>query len=161
MMKKRARFVAVAVAALLMPAVASARDFKPQGYNARTGISFSPDQFNAGLHAQLGTKVTPQIRPAVDVGFGNGVRIVALSADVLYNFGGTRWRPYAGGGPGLNFIDVTDGVGESDGMSTKLVAHAVTGLTWVPRRSRRTYFAEGRFGFGDTPNFRLAVGMSF
>jgi hypothetical protein len=159
--KKIRRSLVLAVSMLLMPAVASARDFVPQNYAARTGVSFSPDQFNGGLHAQLGTMSRPQIRPAVEVGFGNGVRIVSLSADLLYHFRGSRWRPYVGGGPGLNFIDVTDGVGEADGITTKAVAHGVTGLTWVPRRSRRSYFVEGRFGIGDTPNVRVALGMSF
>jgi hypothetical protein len=160
MMTKKTLSLAVVCIALLIPAEASA-DFKPQGYNARTGISFGPDQFNAGVHAQLGTRATPQIRPAVDAGFGNGVRMVMLGGDVLYQFGGTHWRPYAGGGPGLNFIDVTDGVGEADGMTMKLVAHAVAGTTWAPRRGRRSYFVEGRFGFGETPNARVAIGMSF
>jgi hypothetical protein len=162
MTKKALITLAVASVAVLIPAEASADfNFKPQHYNARTGISFGPDQFNAGVHAQLGTRATPQIRPAVDMGFGNGVRMVMLGGDVLYQFGGTHWRPYAGGGPGLNFIDVTDGVGEADGMTMKLVAHAVTGITWAPRRGRRSYFVEGRFGFGETPNARVALGMSF
>jgi hypothetical protein len=161
MTKKKVQVLAVAFAGLLVPAVSSARDFAPQGYAARTGISFSPDQFQAGLHLQLGASSRPQIRPAVELGLGNGVRIVSLGGDVLYHFGGNHWRPYAGGGPGLNFIDVTDGVGEADGMTMKLVAHGVTGITWAPRRSRHRYFVEGRFGIGDTPNVRIALGMSF
>ena len=147
--------------ALMTPAVASARDFTPQNYAARTGISFSPDQFNAGIQAQLGTVSKLKIRPAVDLGLGNGVRILSVGGDLLYQFSGTRWRPYAGGGPGLNVVDVTNGVGEADGMTAKLVAHGVTGLTWVPRRSRRSYFVEGRLGVGDTPTVRLVLGTSF
>jgi hypothetical protein len=151
----------VALAGLLAPAVSSARDFGPQGYAARTGLSFNPDQFQAGVHLQLGTSSKPQLRPAMELGIGNGVRLVSLSGDVLYHFGRKQWSPYAGGGPGLNFIDVTDGVGEADGLETKLVAHAVTGVTWAPRRGRHRYFLEGRIGVGDTPNLRISLGMSF
>ena len=153
--------VAVALAALLVAAPCNAGDLSPQAFAARTGISFSPDQFNGGLHLQLGSSSKPQLRPALEVGLGNGVRLLSLSGDVLYHFDGGHWRPYAGAGPGVNFIDVTDGVGEADGMKAKLVARAVAGITWAPRRSRHRYFVEGLFGVGDTPDFRVALGVSF
>jgi len=161
-MKNKTRWVfALALAGLLAPVPATAGDLAPQAFAARTGISFGPDQFHGGVHLQLGTSSKPQLRPAVELGLGNGVRLLALSGDVLFHLGGERWRPYAGGGPGVNFIDVTDGVGEADGMQAKLVAHAVTGIAWAPRRSRHRYFVEGRIGVGDTPDFRVALGMSF
>ena len=155
--------VAMALSAALAPARASALEFDitPQGFAACTGVSFNPDQFGVGLQFQLGPSLKPQFRPVVELGVGNGVRLVALGGDILYHFAGTRWRPYAGGGPGLNFIDVTDGVGQADGLSTKLVAHAVTGLSWIPRRGQHRYFVEGRFGIGDTPDLRITLGMSF
>jgi hypothetical protein len=162
MMSTRSMWVvAVALAGLIVPAAASARDFAPQGYAACTGVSLNPDQFHAGFQFQLGPSLKPQFRPAVELGLGNGVRLISLGGEVLYHFGGRHWSPYAGAGPGLNLIDVTDGVGEADGMTAKLVAHAVTGLSWIPRRGQHRYFVEGRIGVGDTPRFRLAVGMSF
>jgi hypothetical protein len=115
--------------------VSSARDLAPRDYAARTGASFNPDQFLAGLHLQLGPDVKPELRPVLTLELGNGVRLASLSGDVLCHFEGARWAPYVGGGPGLNFIDVTDGVGEADGITAKLVAHAVTGLVWRPQRS--------------------------
>jgi hypothetical protein len=156
----------VLVAALvgaLVPAGASALelDVTPQSYAACTGVSFNPDQFQGGLQLQLGPGMKPQIRPGIELGFGNGVRLVSVSADILYHIEGKRWRPYAGGGPGLNFIKVTDGVGEADGPAAKMVAHVVTGLGWIPRPGRHRYFVEGRFGIGETPDFRLSIGMSF
>lgn len=154
--------VSYTVAALLAPAHGFARDFSPRGWAATTGLSSNPDQFTAGVQFQLGSSWTPQLRPTVDLGVGNGVRLVSFGGDVLYHFSGTRWRPYAGGGPGLNLIDVTNGVGETDGLQAKLVAHAVAGLSWIPRtRSAHRYFIEGRLGVGDTPDVRLAFGMAF
>jgi hypothetical protein len=150
-----------AVAALLTPAVPAALSFAPQGIAASTGVSLNPDQFHAGLHVPLGRSWKPQFRPVVELGLGNGVRLVSLSGDVLYHFEGSRWRPYAGGGPGLSFIDVTDGVGQGDGVETRLVGVAVAGLAFAPRRGRHGYFVEGRFGVGDAPDVRVAVGMSF
>jgi hypothetical protein len=155
------RVLALVLGMLVVPAFSSANDFTPQAYSARTGISFGPDQFHTGVHLQLGAGSKPQIRPALDLGLGNGVRLLSVAADVLYHFDGAQWRPYVGGGPGLNFIDVTDGVGEADGVAAKLVAHAVTGISWTPRRKGRGYFLEGRFGVGHTPDLRLALGMSF
>jgi hypothetical protein len=161
-MKNRiTRIFALALAGLLAPAASVAGDLSPQAFAARTGISFGPDQFNGGLHLQLGTSSKPQLRPSLDLGLGNGVRLLSLSGDVLFHFGREHWRPYAGGGPGVNFIDVTDGVGEADGLQAKLVAHAVTGISWAPRRTKHRYFVEGRIGVGDTPDFRVALGMSF
>jgi hypothetical protein len=161
MTKRTISVIAIAAAGMLAPASATAGDFAPHEYAARTGLSFNPDQFLAGLHFQVGDGRKPQVRPVVDFGFGNGVRLLALSGDVLYHFADGQWRPYGGGGPGVNFIDVTDGVGEADGLQPKIVAHAVAGLTWAPRRSRYGYFVEGRFGIGDTPRVRVSVGMSF
>jgi hypothetical protein len=154
--------LAASLAVLLAPAAAAALDLAPRGYAARAGVSFDPDQFHAGLQVQLGPGSKPQLRPVLELGIGNGVRIVSLSSDVLYHFEAERWRPYAGVGPGLNFIDVTDGVGEADGVKTKLVAHAVAGVGWIRRRgSQPRYFLEGRAGIGDTPDLRITLGISF
>ena len=160
-MKITTTIVAIGLASLIGPATASAREIAPHLHAVGTGVSLNPDQFHGGLHFRFGSNPTPLIRPAVEVGLGNGVRIFSLSGDVLHHFQGERWRPYVGAGPGLNFIDVTDGVGQSDGISTKIVAHAITGLAWTPGKSHRRYFLEGRVGVGDTPRFRLSVGMSF
>lgn len=70
--KNIARSLTLALIALLAPTMSRAGDIAPQDFAARTGISFGPDQFNGGLHAQIGTRTAPQIRPAVDVGFGHG-----------------------------------------------------------------------------------------
>jgi hypothetical protein len=155
--------LAVAVGCLVTsePAAARELDITPQTYAACTGVSLNPDQFGAGLLFQLGPNMKPQIRPGVELAVGNGVRLLSLSGDVLYHVDGKRWSPYAGGGPGLNFIDVTDGVGEADGLQTKLVAHVVTGLSWMPGRGQRRYFVESRLGIGDTPDLRITLGMSF
>jgi hypothetical protein len=145
----------------IAPATVSGSEFVPQLYAAGTGVSLNPDQFHGGLHFRFGSSPTPPFRPVVELGLGNGVRLFSLSTDALYHFKGQQWTPYVGAGPALNFIDVTNGVGQSDGVEMKVVGHAITGLSWTPRRSQRRYFVEGRIGVGDTPRLRLSVGMSF
>jgi len=162
MTKMTRTILAATLAGLLAPAASSALDLAPRGYAARAGVSFNPDQFHAALHFQLGPGSKPQFRPVLELGVGNGVRLVSLSGDVLYHFEAQRFRPYAGAGPGLNLIDVTDGVGEADGIKSKLVAHAVAGVAWIRRPGGQPrYFLEGRAGVGDTPDFRIALGISF
>jgi hypothetical protein len=68
-------------AGLPAPAASSALDLVPKGYAARAGVN--PDQFHAALHFQLGPGSKPQFRPVLELGVGNGVRLVSLSGDVL------------------------------------------------------------------------------
>jgi hypothetical protein len=154
-------FLVSVVAAGLVPAAAHAQGVMRQHYAIRSGIGVNPDQFHSGMHVELGSLSRAQLRPVVDLGFGNGVRLLSLGGDVLYHFRGAEWRPYLGGGPGINFFDVTDGVGQTDGLQTRLVAHGVVGLAWMPRRSRYGYLVEGRIGVGDTPDVHVAAGISF
>ena len=65
-------------------------------------------------------------------------------------------RPFVGGGPGLNLVDVTSGVGEARGLEAKLAGSLVAGLA----RGRHALI-EARIGFGDTPQLKLTVGLWF
>ena len=99
---------------------------------------------------------------AHDLGFGNGVRLLALNLDAFYIFSPHPWRPYAGGGLGINFIDVTEGVGEGRGLDVEAALHIVGGIEWGDLRAGfRRYLVEARLGVGDTPDLKLTAGIAF
>jgi hypothetical protein len=149
---------------LVVPATAPALDLKPRDVHLRAGFSVNPDQGHVGLQAGIGSWGKVGFRPSLDLGFGNGVRLVSLNGDVLYRFDrAKRIQPFLGGGPALSLIDVTDGVGESEGVSAELAGHVVAGVHWLPARGKsgRRYLVEARAGFGDTPDFKLTLGIAF
>lgn len=159
------RSVALSLALLLVvPAAAPALDLKPRDVHLRAGFSLNPDQVHAGLQAGIGSPRRIVFRPSLDLGLGNGVTLVSLNGDVLYRFDRTkRLQPFLGGGPALSLVDVTDGVGESEGLQAELAGHVVAGLHWLPAKGKggRRYLVEARAGFGDTPDFKLTLGIAF
>jgi hypothetical protein len=145
-----------------------------RSFGARGGVSFNPDQFHLGVFADAG-EILDRVRfqPGFELGLGNGVRLAAANADALYLFQPRPWTPYAGAGLGINFIDVTRGVGEGRGFDLEPVLNLIGGVEWGGASqsastrsggrsgSRRRYLIEGRVGLGDTPDFKLTGGMSF
>ncbi|HUG53530.1 MAG TPA: hypothetical protein VMR21_08010 [Vicinamibacteria bacterium] len=162
-------FGLVAGASLTLGAArpASALDLRPRDVGLRAGLNVNPDQLGAGVDARIGGGGRLAFRPVAEAGLGNGVRLLALSGDVVYGLGRGRGRygAYVGAGPGLNLVDVTDGVGEARGLETRVVANLVAGLVRGGRgkgpRTTRRYLAEVRAGLGDTPALKVVVGASF
>jgi hypothetical protein len=156
--------VLVLALAVLVPAGAPALDLAPRDFHLRAGVSLNPDQFHFGVQAGIGDQKGIGFRPSLDLGLGNGVHLLSLNGDVLYRFEGkSRLQSFLGGGPALSLVDVTDGVGESEGVTADLVGHLVAGLSWLPPKGKSgwRYFVEARAGFGDTPDFKLTLGIGF
>jgi hypothetical protein len=161
---KTALIVCGLVIALGVPAAAAALDLGPREPALRVGVSFQPDQFHAGFQVAIGPDRRVRFRPSLDVGVGNSVRLGSLNGDVVVRLARTNasFRPYLGGGPGLNLIDVTSGVGEARGVEAKLVGHAVAGVAWArPALIAERLFLEVRGGFGDTADVKITVGVWF
>jgi hypothetical protein len=142
-----------------------ALDLGPRDFGLRGGVSVNPDQGYGGLQFQLGRGLLMvgsdrhlALRPSLDVGLGNGVRLLTIGGDFLIPFGKGSLRPYVGAGPGVNLIDVTDGVGEADGMQAELVGHAIAGVRFG---GKGRYLLEARAGLGDTPDFKVGLGLIF
>ena len=135
-------------------------------FGVRAGVSMNPDQFHGGLFLDAGRIVSDlRFQPSFEFGIGNGVRLGAVNLDALHPLGGSAWRPYAGGGLGINFIDVTNGVGEARGFQLETVVNIVGGVEWGSGKpgsgSSYRYVVEGRLGLGDTPDFKLSFGLAF
>ena len=160
---------------LSVPRPSAAQDLGLRLFGFRGGVSLNPDQYHFGVFADAG-QLTRQLRfqPSFEVGLGNGVRLAAANADAIYffaprnwsRFGSPKpWRPYAGAGLGINFIDVSKGFGQAGGLSIEPVINVVGGVEWgvlQPRPgSSRRYLLEARVGLGDTPDFKLSAGITF
>jgi len=154
----------VAVACLLaITEPVGAQDLGIKSWGLRGGLSINPDQGTGGVFANAGHfSRRVRFQPSFDLGFGNGVRLLALNLDAFYIFSPHPWRPYAGGGLGINFIDVTEGVGEGTGLDVEAALHIVGGIEWGDLRAGfRRYLVEARLGVGDTPDLKLTAGIAF
>ena len=163
---RRTPFVIATLGLLIAASPARAIDLSLRDPGFRFGLSLNPDQFHAGLQAHMGRVRPIRFRPSLDLGIGNGVRLASINGDLLFRSDEGRSPLFVGGGPGLNFIDVTSGVGEGRGVETKAVFNGVVGLSFgarnrAARGASRRYFVEVRAGFGDTPDAKLTGGISF
>ncbi len=163
---KKLSLMLATLSVIATPALTEELDLAVRSYGVRGGINWSPDQYNVGAHVDLGRLGSwLRLQPSVEFGYGNGVRLVSANFDAHYLFSARGWRPYAGGGLGLNFVDVTRGFGESKGLDMEPVLNFVAGVEWgTPRASSRAfrrYLLEARIGMGRTPDLRLVVGLSF
>ncbi len=163
---KKLSFVLLALSVMATPALAQELDLGVRSYGLRGGINMNPDQFNVGAHmdaGRLGSRV--RLQPSVEVGFGNGVTLASANFDAHYLFSARGWRPYVGGGPGINFINVSRGFGASQGLQIEPVVNAVAGVEWgTPKAGSgavRRYLLEARLGMGKTPDFKIVAGISF
>jgi hypothetical protein len=161
------RELCLAVAAILVTATTmTGQELGVRSYGLRGGINMNPDQFSFGVHVDAGT-LAPRIRfqPSFELGLGNGLTLASANFDAHYLFTARRFRPYAGGGLGINVIDVASGIGRNAGLDIEPVLNLVAGAEWgAPRagsRAFRRYLVEARFGMGDTPELKLVAGLRF
>src|SRR5438105_7787104 len=78
------------------------------GAGPRAGLSISPDQFVLG--GQLSLSVAPDwsVDPNLELGFGDGESDFGINLDAFYHarLADSDWRPYFGGGLGINTASV-------------------------------------------------------
>lgn len=160
------RFCLGILVSLVIAGPSFGQELGVRSYGLRGGINVNPDQFNFGAHMDAG-RLASRVRfqPSFEVGFGNGVLLASTNFDAHYLFTAKKFRPYAGGGLGLNFIDVTNGMGQSNGLDIEPVLNLVGGAEWgAPKRGSgafRRYLLEARVGMGDTPELKLVAGFNF
>ena len=121
----------------------------------RAGVSGSPDQFFIGGHVETGFVAEhTTFRPNVEVGFGDGLTVLAINLEFAYHVPLKRhpWKVYFGGGPAA-IVASPHGRGGSDvggGFNVMLGIQARQGL-----------FTELKLGLIDSPEVKLTVGYAF
>ena len=158
-------FLAVLVSGV-MAGAGLGQELGARSYGVRGGINLNPDQFNFGAHVDLGYLASRiRLQPSFELGLGNGVVLASANFDAHYLFSARRFRPYAGGGLGVNFIDVRSGIGRDGGLNIEPALNLAGGVEWgAPRagsRAFRRYLLEARVGMGDTPELKLVAGLNF
>jgi hypothetical protein len=123
-----------------------------QTIGPHAGISFHPEQFYFGAHAE-----TPPLadrlrfRPSLDLGVGDDVTTASLNVEFAYQFRSAHpWNAYAGGGPALNIIKISGETNAEPGLNVLLGLAHEDGL-----------FVEIKAGALDSPRLRVGVGYQF
>src|SRR5262245_42358631 len=117
---QRLLFVAVFFAGLMMFGAtrASAQSPSRASINFTGGGSIDPEQIYAGVSwssPDLGGRF--QVRPGIDGGFGDGLRLANINIDLIVKFplGQSGWSLIQGGGPTISIAKYTaDGLADSD-----------------------------------------------
>jgi hypothetical protein len=123
-----------------------------QTIGPHAGISFHPEQFYFGAHAE-----TPPLadrlrfRPSLDIGVGGDVTTASLNVEFAYHVRSPQaWNVYAGGGPALNIIKTRDDTHAEPGLNVLVGLAHEDGL-----------FMEVKAGALDSPRLKIGVGYQF
>jgi hypothetical protein len=157
------RRLLVAGALALLPLVAHAASPAVTALGPRAGASIDPDQLVVGGQLSL-REFAPDwsFDPNLEFGFGDGLTVIAFDLDSYYHLrlSGSDWRPYLGGGLGVNFFSQDAPLGKRDDSDTEIGLNLVAGFT-IPAGSGDHWFTELRFGIGDIPTMKIMVGFNF
>ena len=127
------------------------------GVGGQAGVSMNPDQFYIGGHGWLG-KLSPnlEIRPTIEVGFGDDVTTWALNAGLAHRFTrpeGAIWGYYAGAEFAVN-IFARDGDSETE-LGLNLMVGTVRDLP-----AGNEMLLEMKLGLADSPEVKIGIGMT-
>jgi len=157
------RRLLVVGALALLPLVAHAASPTVTAFGPRVGASFDPDQLVLGGQLSL-QEFAPDwsFDPNLELGFGDDLTVIAFNLDAYYHLrlSGSDWRPYLGGGLGVNFISWDEPFGARDRSDTEVGLNLVAGFS-IPAGSGDHWFTELRFGVGDIPTLKIMGGFNF
>jgi hypothetical protein len=132
------------------------------GWGIRAGLSSDPDQVYGGVHLDLGEFYKDvRFRPTVEVGFGDDQTLVQMAGEVHYVFSKYQvWKPYAGGGLGLTYINY-DNDHRRSGSDTEASLSAIGGVESELKQGTKLFF-EFKVGLAhDDPDIKFGVGLSW
>jgi hypothetical protein len=147
----------------LLPVAAHAASPTVTAFGPRVGVSIDPDQLVVGGQLSL-QEFAPDwsFDPNLELGFGDDVTVIAFNLDAYYHLqlAGSNWRPYLGGGLGVNFISWDSHLVMHDGSDTEVGLNLVAGFS-IPAGSGDHWFTELRFGVNDIPTLKIIGGFNF
>ncbi len=150
-------FAGSALLLLLVAGTANAQSFALRG-----GLSVDPDQVVLGAGGSF-PAFAPSWRftPNVEAGFGDGMFLLAMNAEMHYLFENVSfsWIPYLGGGLGLNYYDLNLDIPGVDDTDLVLGLNILGGMETTLARGN-TVFLEMKIGIDDSPDFKFLVGIS-
>ena len=141
---------ALAALLLTMPIPASAQ----QVIGFHGGGTVDPEQVFAGVFWQSGDVGGGfRLRPGIDGGTGEGLRIAAINLDFIYGIplGGSGWTFVTGGGPSVVITRIPD----FDVQDTSVGAHYLFGFG-----HDGGFFTEVRLGSGNVQQLTVGVGWA-
>ena len=124
--------------------------------NFNGGASIDPEQIYAGVSWEspdIGGRF--RIRPGIDGGFGDGIRLATINLDLIVKFplGTSGWTLVQGGGPVISIAKYT---GEFEDLPSELHAG---GSYLFGFQHDNGFFTEFRVGGGGfVPQLKLGVG---
>jgi hypothetical protein len=152
------RFALVAVLIAGLMAFGAPRASAQSSINFTGGGSIDPEQVYAGVSwssPDLGGRF--QVRPGIDGGFGDGLRLGNINIDLIVKFplGTSGWTLLQGGGPVITIAKFTGELQDSD---TELHAG---GSYLFGFQHDNGFFADFRVGGGNfVPQLKIGVGWS-
>jgi hypothetical protein len=147
---RTALVIAALGVSLALPAPAAAQ----QAVGFYGGATVDPEQAYGGVFWQSGDIFGGlRLRPGIDGGVGEGLRIASINFDFVYGFalGLSGWTLYQGGGPSVVITRWPD-FEESD---TSVGAHYLFGFG-----HDSGFFSEIRLGSGNAQTFSIGVGWA-
>jgi len=150
---RMARSAGLAVFMLVVVAVAPARAQAAVGFQG--GFAVDPEQVFGGVFFQTGDIGRGiRLRPGIDGGVGNGLRIANIGVDFVYGYplGNNGWTFLAGGGPTVVITRFAD---FDDQRDTSVGFHSLVGFG-----HDSGFFTELRLGSGRTQQLKLGVGWA-
>lgn len=121
------------------------------------GASIDPDQGYVGVFWQSpAIGGTFHIRPGLDGGFGDHVRLGTINIDFIYTIaiGQSPWKFVTGGGPAVVLINYSD---EFLDAGTEVTAGGSYVFGFAHERG---FFSEFRIGGGNTPSLKIGAGWA-
>lgn len=88
-----------------------------QGVGFQGGMTINPEQVYVGTHVELPLGSDQIVlRPAIDGGFGSGLRVAAIGAEIQYRIelGNSGWRLSQGFGPGVYVARFASGFADAE-----------------------------------------------
>jgi hypothetical protein len=157
----------ILIASLIL-AIATTATAGPFAIGPRAGLSFNPDQFFVGGHANLPDMIPIiDFKPSLEVGFGDNIKLFGFNLEATYDLTGLvveGFQGYVGGGPSLNIWKwdfdgpMPEGIDETEtefGLNALIGARKNLGPT-------QSMFFEFKLGLTDkSPDMKLVAGFTF